>query len=81
MESGEKFCLNLGNVEGEILGVYPAGQTVPMTIKDGAYQIFVEGFKGIISKQLFDVIFKSGSVPIVEAVVIPVKKVHKKGVK
>jgi hypothetical protein len=82
MIQGETFKTKLGVNEGEIIGSYPEGQTVPMTINSGAYQVMINGFKGIVSRQLFDVIFEPGKAPVVEApVIIPVKKTHRKAVK
>ena len=66
MNVGEKFSVQLGNYEGEIMGIYPVGQTVPISINGGAYQIMVNGFRGIIAKNLFDAIFKQSAIPVVE---------------
>jgi len=75
---GDVFKTKLGINEGEIIGSYPEGQSVPMTINSGAYQVMINGFKGIVSRQLFDVIFESGKAPVVEEpVIIPVKKTKK----
>lgn len=57
MNIGTRFSGKLGATEGEIVGVYPEGQTASITMNGGAYQIIVAGFKGLISKQLFDVMF------------------------
>lgn len=68
MNQGERFRSKLGATEGEILGVYPEGQSTSVNMPGGAYQIMIRGFRGVISKQLFDVIFQSGDIPaIIEA--------------
>ena len=75
MKSGDTFKTKLGLREGGIIGVYPQGQSVPITLNEGAYQITINGFKGIISRPLFDVLFDDGNVPVVEEeVVVPVAK-------
>jgi len=64
MQSGEKFERKQSVTGGEILGVYPEGQSMSVNIPGGAYQVMVEGFKGVMSKQLFDIIFKAAPVEV-----------------
>jgi len=76
MNPGEKFSLQLGNTEGEIISVFPLGQSVPLMLKNGAYQILMNGYRGIISKELFDVMFKPSAIPtITESVSIDIPSI------
>ena len=82
LKQGDKFEYQSSKIDGEILGCYPCGQDIPTFIKDGAYQVIVGGFKGLIAKPLFDNIFKQvvEEPVVIEPVVAPVKVAHKRKV-
>jgi hypothetical protein len=79
LKQGDKFDFQGSHIEGEILGCYPCGQDIPTFIKDGAYQVIVGGFKGLIAKPLFDNIFKQVIDEPIKVVEVP-KIAHKRKV-
>ena len=76
---GDMFKLR-DKAEGVITGVFPLGQTTQITMKNGAYQVSVNGYKGHISTELFDALFVKEA-PVIEEVVPAPKKQPKKAVK
>lgn len=78
LKQGDKFDFQGTSIEGEIVGCYPCGQDIPTFIKDGAYQIIVGGFKGLIAKPLFDNIFKQVIEEPIKVVEVPTVQVPKK---
>ena len=84
MNIGERFERKPEVTGGEILGVYPEGQSMSVNIPGGAYQVMVQGFMGVMSKQLFDIIFKASPLEAVVKsadVVVPKKAAVKRAKK